>query len=319
MVIRKRSVRPGELPSMPRAGSNKSTNGSPTRRLQIRMIVVAAMVTVGAVGGILITHITASASHAEQSSNAAFASALKSSTATTQPTPTVTPTTATPTTATPTEPVAPQAVMAAPQVLTIGDSIMKGFGLPTSQAWPALIAAQNGWELTTLACNGAGFLTIGSTQDCGNNFPGVVIAAAALHPDIIIISGSSNDFGENNTALLDSTITAVTRLRAEFPNARIIGLSTVWGDTAPPAQLAQIDAQVTQAVEQVGGTYLDIGQPLSGHPEWMQADDVHPTADGQLVLDAAIQGAFATAQQTALQAAQQATVVSALAAAHGHL
>ena len=209
------------------------------------------MVVAGAVGGILITHITA-------------------------------------TIATPTQPVAPQAVMAAPQVLTIGDSIMKGFGLSTSQAWPALIAAHNGWELTTLACNGAGFLTIGSAQDCGKNFPGVVIAAAALHPDIIIISGSSNDFGENNTALLDSTITAFTRLRAEFPNARIIGLSTVWGRHRPPAQLAQIDAQVTQAVEQVGGTYLDIGQPLASHPELMQVDDVHPTAAGQLVLDAAI-------------------------------
>ncbi len=316
MVIRKRSVHWSELPSVPRAGSNKTTNGSPTRRLQIRIIVVAAMVVAGAVGGILITHITATTAYAEQARN--IASASKSSTATTKQTPT-----ATPTTATPTEPVAPQAVMAPPQVLTIGDSIMKGFGLPTSQAWPALIAAQNGWDLTTLACNGAGFLTIGSTQDCGNNFPGVVVAAAALHPDIIIISGSSNDFGENNTALLDSTITALTRLRAEFPNARIIGLSTVWGDTAPPAQLAQIDTQVTQAVEQVGGTYLDIGQPLASHPELMQADDVHPTADGQLVLDAAIQGAFATAQQTAqqaaLQAAQQATVVSALAAAHGHL
>ena len=80
-----------------------------------------------------------------------------------------------------------------------------------------------------------------------------------------------------------------------------------------------IDAQVMQAVEQVGGTYLDIGQPLASHPELMQVDDVHPTAAGQLVLDAAIQGALATAQQTALQAAQQATVVSALAAAHGHL
>ena len=76
-----------------------------------------------------------------------------------------------------------------------------------------------------------------------------------------------------------------------------------------------IDAQVMQAVEQVGGTYPDIGQPLASHPELMQVDGVHPTAAGQLVLDAAIQGALTTAQQTALQA----TVVSALAAAHGRL
>ena len=286
MVIRKRSVLPDGLPPLARAGSDKSRIGSKTRRLPIRAIVIAIMVTVG---GILINHEAASASHAEQSG--AIASASKSVTTAIKPTPTVTTTPGTPT-----EPVAPQPVRPAPQVLTIGDSIMKGFGLPTSQAWPALIAAQNGWDLTTLACNGAGFIAIGSTQDCGSNFPSVVIAAAALHPDIIIISDSSNDFGENNTALSNSTTTAVTRLRAEFPNAQIIGLSTVWGDTAPPAQLAQIDGQVKQAIGEVGGTYLDIGQPLSGHPEWMQADDVHPTADGQLVLDAAIQGALYTAQ-----------------------
>ena len=37
-----------------------------------------------------------------------------------------------------------------------------------------------------------------------------------------------------------------------------------------------------QAVEQVGGIYLDIEQPLASHPELMQVDDVHPTAHGHL-------------------------------------
>lgn len=43
-----------------------------------------------------------------------------------------------------------------------------------------------------------------------------------------------------------------------------------------------IDAQVMQAVEQVGGIYLDIEQPLASHPELMQVDDVHPAAHGHL-------------------------------------
>jgi acyl-CoA thioesterase-1 len=97
---------------------------------------------------------------------------------------------------------------------------------------------------------------------------------------MIIVSGSSNDVGENNTALSDSTVTALTLLRAEFPNAQIIGLSAVWGDTAPrPTRPDR--CPVTHAVEQVGGTFLDIGQPLRGHPELMQADDIHPTAETQ--------------------------------------
>ena len=308
MGFRKHSVPPDGLTTLARAGSEKFIIRLRTRRLRIVEIGVAIVVIAGVGGGVLVIHLTASAAYAGQISHTSSASAAKSVTTPTPPTPAITQTPGTSP-----MPMTPQAVTAAPQVLAIGDSIMKGFGLPAAQAWPALLAAQNGWDLTTLACNGAGFRTLGSTQDCGNNFSGVVTTAVALHPDIVLISGSSNDFGENNTALSGSTTTALTRLRAEFPNALIIGISTVWSDTTPPAQLAQINSQVEQAVEQVGGTYLDIGQPLSGHPEWMQADDVHPTAAGQQALDVAIQGAFAAAEQTA----QHSTVNSTLAAADG--
>jgi acyl-CoA thioesterase-1 len=192
---------------------------------------------------------------------------------------------------------------------------MKGFGLPPAEAWPALLATQQGWKLTALACNGAGFVTIGSSQDCNTNFLGIITDAASLHPDIVLISGSSNDFGQSNAALLAASTNALARLRAQFPAAQIIGLSTVWGDTEPPAQLADVDAQVKHAVNQVGGIWLDIGQALAARPDLMQADDVHPTAAGQLVLDNAILAAYTAAQQ----AAEQAIVDTTLATAHGHL
>ena len=269
---------------------------------------MASIVDLGLIGGILITHETAASAQVAQEIIAA-ASGQKSTAPPAPPAPAKTAIAS----AAPKPAVSSPAP--APQVLTIGDSIMKGFGLSTAEAWPALIAAKNGWNLTTLACDGAGFLAVGSADDCDDNFLGVVASAASLHPDIIIISGSSNDFGASNAALLKSTITALTRLRTEFPSAQIIGLSTIWGDTDAPGQLAQINAQVKQAVEQVGGTYLDIGQPLSGHPELMQADDVHPTDAGQLSLDAAIQSALTAAQQLA----QEAAVQTALASEHGHL
>jgi acyl-CoA thioesterase-1 len=193
---------------------------------------------------------------------------------------------------------APAPVAAPPtQVLTIGDSIMKGFGLTPADAWPELISAANGWSLTTLACDGAGFLTPGSPDECGDNFVDVSRSAAILHPDLIIIEGSSNDFGRPNTELLSATLSALAILRSEFPNAEIIGLSTVWSDTTPPDQLAEISSQVQQAVTAVGGHYLDIGQPLGAHPELMQDDDVHPTVAGQQHLATAIQAAIAAEQQ----------------------
>jgi acyl-CoA thioesterase-1 len=192
------------------------------------------------------------------------------------------------------------------QVLTIGDSIMKGFGLTQADAWPELISSANGWDLTTLACDGAGFLALGNPDECGDTLVDVSRSAANLHPDLIIIEGSSNDFGESNSQLLAATGSALTSLRSEFPNADIIGLSTVWSETEPPAQLADINSQVQQAVTAVGGHYLDIGQPLGGHPELMQDDDVHPTVAGQAVLASAIQAAILTEQHaTAVQKKQE--------------
>ena len=169
---------------------------------------------------------------------------------------------------------------------------MKGHGLNATDAWPALMAKQNGWRLDNLACDGAGFLAMGDDSDCGNTFAGLVAKAVALHPRTIIIEGSSNDIGESNDALMPETVSQLAQLRAALPNAQIIGLSTIWGDTAVPEQLTDIDNQVREAVTQAGGQFLDIGQPLSGHPEWMQSDDVHPTAVGQLAIYAAVQTAF---------------------------
>lgn len=184
------------------------------------------------------------------------------------------------------------------RVVAIGDSIMKGFGLSPADAWPELISATNGWSLDTLACDGAGFVQPGSSLECGDTFVDVSRSAATLAPDLIIIEGSSNDFGQSNSELLSATISALTILRTQSPNTEIIGLSTVWSETTPPAQLADINSQVQEAVEAVGGHYLDIGQPLSGHPELMQGDDVHPTVAGQAVLAAAIQTAVTGEQQT---------------------
>jgi acyl-CoA thioesterase-1 len=179
-------------------------------------------------------------------------------------------------------------------VLTIGDSIMNGHGLPEGEAWPFLLAANEGWTLANAACDGVGVIASGDPGECNSTYTGVIAAAANLHPDIVIFEGSSNDFGQDNAALLTATESDLKMLRAEFPSAEIIGLSTLWGYTDPPAQLAQVNAQVQQAVTEVGGAYVDIGQPMSGHPEWMQADDVHPDAAGQAVLASTIQTAIQT-------------------------
>lgn len=190
-------------------------------------------------------------------------------------------------------------------VVAIGDSIMKGHGLDPDDAWPAMLSAKHHWTLNNLSCDGAGFLTTGDESDCAVDFDGLVTQAIALDPSVVILSGSSNDFGEGNAPLLATTLASIERLHTALPQTRIVGLSTVWADTDPPDQLAQINTQVREAVTRVGGVYLDIGQPLLNHPEWMQSDDVHPTTDGQRALATSIDDAFEQAHLT-LGAAQAA-------------
>ena len=183
-----------------------------------------------------------------------------------------------------------------PVVVAIGDSIMKGHGLSAAQAWPATLARSTGWNLTNLACDGAGFATAGDDNDCGADYSGLVNEAVALRPSLIIISGSSNDLGIDNDHLRTETDSVVSSLHAELPATTIVGISTVWNDSVAPDQVNDINEQVRAAIHRVEGTYLDIGQPLAGHRSWLQSDRVHPTVRGQQELVEVITGAIRSAK-----------------------
>ena len=261
-------------------------SASPTPRWSLAIAIVLATVAAGSlitVAGLFSTTIARSSSTGVVASPTTTTTSAANDGSTGTPSSTATPS------VTPPAPLVPVAPL---QVLTIGDSIMRGWGLTPADAWPKVISRANGWDVTDLGCDDAGFVVSGKPSQCADTLVGVSSSVAALHPDLIIVEGSSNDFGQSNTQLLAATIKALAILRSQFPNADIVGLSTVWSDTAPPSQLADVNSQVQQAVTAVGGRYFDIGQPLGGHPEFLQNDGVHPTAAGQAALAAAIQTAI---------------------------
>ncbi|HEY2556864.1 MAG TPA: SGNH/GDSL hydrolase family protein [Diaminobutyricibacter sp.] len=176
-----------------------------------------------------------------------------------------------------------------PVVVAIGDSIMEGHGLDPSQAWPSLLARQNGWRLTNLASDGSGFVTAGNN---GDTFADQVAVAVRLNPSIVLVSGSSNDLGSDDEMIAGETAATIRALHAAVPRAEIFAVSPVWNDKSVPPQLNSIDLDVVQAVAAVGGYTLDIGQPLSGRPGMMQSDDVHPTPAGQELIAAAVEKAL---------------------------
>lgn len=174
--------------------------------------------------------------------------------------------------------VAAPAEHAKPQVVAIGDSIAFGKGVRPDQAWPALVAAQHGWTLTDLAVSGSGFVKPGWN---GDTYREQVATALGLHPDYILIAATRNDRTESAALVASSADELLGELHDTFPRARIIGITTVWGADTPPPTVATVNGVVEKAVTGVGGTFLDIGYPLAGHPELVQADGIHPNAAGE--------------------------------------
>lgn len=191
---------------------------------------------------------------------------------------------------TPAAVAAPSASLTPLRVVTLGDSLMSGAGLPLDEAWPALLAQREDVSLTNLACGGMGFVVTG---ECGTAYAGFSPAIAALQPDLIIVQSSSNDFWEDADEIRADTDDTIVQLHDAAPGARIVGLSTIWNDDPDvPDDTATTSDALRDAVDSVGGAFVDVGQPLVGHPEWLQDDDIHPTARGQKAIEQTVVSAL---------------------------
>ncbi len=230
-----------------------------------RPLLAAALVAVVAGVGVLGWH--AAVGHVSVAS-AARTTASASSTPSASPTPT------------------PPSFTVDSDVVTIGDSIMAGYGLDDSaDAWPSLIGKQTGAVVANDSCSGAGFISVG---DCGTDYAGLIQGAVSAKPELVVIQSSDNDLGEDPTALATATMQTVTQLHQALPDAKIVGFSTLWdqpGDV--PDEVTQSSTDLQQALATVGGTYIDVGQPVAGHADWLQDDSEHPTVAGQQQLAAA--------------------------------
>ncbi|WP_345764270.1 SGNH/GDSL hydrolase family protein [Diaminobutyricibacter sp. McL0608] len=179
--------------------------------------------------------------------------------------------------------------------VAIGDSISHGRGVLPAQAWPEQVAAAHKWALDDVAISGSGFVKPGWD---GFTYDAQVETAIRLHPRIVLIAATRNDLTIGDQALRAKAVELLGRIRSALPEATIVGTSAVWGDNTPPARLAAVDALVHEAVTGVGGTWLDLGFPLAGHPELLQADHIHPNAPGQMVVADVVERALDAARIT---------------------
>ncbi|MBB2966129.1 GDSL-type esterase/lipase family protein [Leifsonia aquatica] len=177
-----------------------------------------------------------------------------------------------------------------PSAVAIGDSIAFGKGVGPGESWPAIVAEQHGWRLDDLAVSGSGFVKAGWN---GTTYRDQVASALKLHPQFILIAATRNDRDQDPAAVTASADRLLGELRDTFPHAHIIGITGIWGADAQPATLDRVDDIVRAAVSDVHGDFLDLGSPLQGKADLLQADGIHPNAAGQRAVAARVESRLA--------------------------
>ena len=173
-----------------------------------------------------------------------------------------------------------------PTALFLGDSYTAGAALPAQQLddrWPTRLSQQLGWTEMNEGCDGAGYTRPGVV--CMTTYREHVDAVLDSDPDIIVVSGALNDLGSTLGEIEAAVHATFLTLRDAFPDAELYAVGGVYADAGDAtATLEEINAIVKAQVERVGGTFVDIGEPLLGRPDLLADDGVHPNSEGHAVI-----------------------------------
>ena len=176
-------------------------------------------------------------------------------------------------------------------VAFLGDDYAAGAGASApAKRFSTILATQLGFTEANFGVNRTGYARVSDAG--GDDYDTRVAQVVAAKPTVVIVSG-----GRNDVIADDATVAAHARqlfadLHSRLPQATIIAIAPWWGDSKPRAALATVAADVKSAVEAAGGTYLDLPDPLFGHPDWM-ADDADPNDQGYAAIASSLQPAIA--------------------------
>lgn len=129
------------------------------------------------------------------------------------------------------------------------------------------------------------------SSEHGGRYASRLDAVVAAHPDVVIVSGGRNDMTNFPATTADAAKALFRQLHAKLPHATLIAIAPMWGDSDLPPELADLGDAVRAAVSSVGGHYLDIADPIHGHPSYM-SDDADPDDAGYAAIARALEPAL---------------------------
>jgi lysophospholipase L1-like esterase len=156
-------------------------------------------------------------------------------------------------------------------VAFLGDDWAAGVGASEkSKRFTSLVSKDLDVRERNFGVDGSGYAAASSSD---KNYAARVAQVVAVKPQVVVVTGGRNDVvqDEADTAATDAG-KLFAALHSRLPNAQLVAVAPMWGDSAPPDELATLAKAIKAAVNSNGGTYLDISDPVRGHPSYMAGD-----------------------------------------------
>jgi len=168
------------------------------------------------------------------------------------------------------------------RILVLGDSLSAGFGLKSSQAWPALITEN-------LRAAGLNFEITNASQSGGTTAGGLQRLPAHLKRkiDIFILELGINDaFRGVPIAQIRNNLQAIiARVKERNPSVRVIIAGMELPNYTADAYVSAFGQTYTDLAAKNDATLIPYFlQGVGGDPSLNQPDHVHPNAAGQKIL-----------------------------------
>jgi len=184
----------------------------------------------------------------------------------------------------------------------VGDSYSAGTGITDlSERWSSIVSHDAGWIESNLAIGGSGYVSRGPAEcgraQCGDYRKVVEKAATTARPSIIVVSGGRND-AEHVSDAVDGVPLFFRTLRQLFPGVPVYVISPIWDDDPPPGNLLKLRTIVKKAAASSRTTYVDIGDPLAGKPNFISEDGIHPNRNGYAAIASAVEAGLIRAGLT---------------------
>jgi lysophospholipase L1-like esterase len=173
-----------------------------------------------------------------------------------------------------------------PVIAFLGDDWTVGVGAGRrAERFSTLLCRQLPARERNFGVPGTGYA---KTSDAGGAYQARVEAVVAAHPQVVVVSGGRNDRSDYPATAADAARRLFATLHTRLPDAVLVAVAPFWGDSDLPPEMVALGRAVEQGVTAAGGTYLDVPDPIHGHPTLM-ADDADPNAKGYAAIAAALE------------------------------